>query len=744
MLSAASESTQHGVPIPDYDETVATMRPNSTLDNRDCDEDALTKGLEHEQQLSLQLEAISSHLNGKFASRLEPVEDQSMSPAAIFLSSFSPTLSEAASRSDSEGDIISGYQLGPVIAVGGSSVIRQATSSQGGTVAVKIVRRSDLDKQADAVLARKRLDREAAVWSTLSHEHILPLFSVYRTPNADYFFTLYCPAGSLFDILKRDGRPALPQDEAGMMFRQVVRGLRYLHEVAGIVHGDMKLENVLVDEMGVCRISDFGMARKIGEIHEEQTQSNVHKVHKTRLGAHSRIPHRKQGHLSSHLSMIRHEGGSRHRNSSPLPISSSVESTPSNYDYNPGSLPYAAPELLLPSSSAPRSPNPAQDIWALGVMLYALLTGRLPFVDSYDPRLQMKILHGVFDMPKGIGRGAESVLQGCLERSVPSRWTIAMVDEVAWGIGWGEEGDSATPPESRCTPPRVASSSRSRSRPGVQLDTAAIDDAESVRSSSLATCSGNRSLSVRPRRSRSSSRHPHHPYEIHHHIHPHPHPHPRPTEPSFSALTNAILRTNSTSSDSSSSPNDSAVLMTPSSSQESERRRGRSSQMKLPWSSQQHAPDSRSVSPLEALLTPRDQSELEYHSMHPWDKNTDAIDVSGQGGEAFNGMQDAVLAEIDAESIVEDEDTQWDEGLNVEHRSTFSRPSARHRSRSLDDRRRKLRAGSMPPAAARSTSWRSSYPPSSHSSEYSSASTPKPISRKSRSGRSQSVDLAFD
>ena len=50
-------------------------------------------------------------------------------------------------------------------------------------------------------------------------------------------------------------------------------------------------------------------------------------------------------------------------------------------------------------------------------------------------------LTGVYDVPIGIGHGAERVLRGCLEQSVPDRWSIDMVDEVAWGVGWGLAGD---------------------------------------------------------------------------------------------------------------------------------------------------------------------------------------------------------------------------------------------------------------------------------------------------------------
>ncbi|KIK41372.1 hypothetical protein CY34DRAFT_806179 [Suillus luteus UH-Slu-Lm8-n1] len=384
----------------------------------------------------------------------------SMSPAMMFLSAFSP--SAVPQSPDAEGALIRGYVLGPTIGIGGFSIIKRAYSPSGGIVAVKIVRRSDLEKQTDPSLARRRLNHEAEVWASLCHEHTLPLFFTEHTPNADYYFSLFCPAGSLHDILLRDGRPALPHDDVGMTFRQIVRGVRYLHEVAGYVHRDIKLENVLVDEMGICRICDFGMTRKIGEADDDEPlcDADDHSVvHR----------HRSTSHWSakSNLSTLRHRGSRRHRISTPF--GGNPPPVHSSHVFQQGSLPYASPELLQPKASRFNGANPAQDIWALGVLLYALLTGHLPFNDSFEPRLQMKILHGVYDIPSGISRGTELVLKGCLERSVRTRWTIAMVDEMAWGVGLDDNDTLPVADEDKFElvdypSPRSPSLSQSRSR----------------------------------------------------------------------------------------------------------------------------------------------------------------------------------------------------------------------------------------------------------------------------------------
>ncbi|KAJ7046402.1 kinase-like domain-containing protein, partial [Mycena alexandri] len=338
------------------------------------------------------------------------------SPAALFLSAFSPVAAAVpAPEPDSEGAVVGGFTMGPVIAHGGFSTIRRATSAtSGATVAVKIVPR-----QRERGAAR-RIAHEEAVWTSLSHEHILPLFACLHTPTADLFVTQLCPAGSLFDIM-RGGVPA--REDTGRMFRQIVRGLRYLHTEKRLVHRDIKLENVLVDEAGVCRIADFGMARGMdadaaGEWHSEPEgvpipTAGVHRAVSMAVPRSAAHPHAR-------------------REQRPSP------NTTTTTEFQPGSLPYAAPELLGPPQltiAAPKDAAPAQDIWALGVLLYALLMGRLPFMDAFEPRLVLKILGGTYTPPTNVTPRTLAVLRGCLAPRVHDRWGVERVDEAAWGVG---------------------------------------------------------------------------------------------------------------------------------------------------------------------------------------------------------------------------------------------------------------------------------------------------------------------
>ncbi|KAH9948262.1 hypothetical protein B0H21DRAFT_249213 [Amylocystis lapponica] len=274
-----------------------------------------------------------------------------------------------------------------------------------------------------------------------------------------------------------------------------------------------------------------------------------------------------------------------------------------------------------------------------------------------------------------------------------------MVDEVAWGIGWGEAGDATPPPDAR--PSRIPSRSTSRSGADPRQDTAVADDVESPRPSRIARSRSRPAASARTK-SRSASRHaPSHPYDRRHHHQAEAHL--PPMQPSFSALTNSILRASSTSS---SASNDSAVLMTPSHSHDPERERGRLPRPKSHWLVDE--PVSRSLSPLEQPLTPSDST----------------------GPSTMGGRKGAARVLDPAHWTVDEESGE----------SQQSVPSSRSREprwNALQGRTRtkSARHGSMPPAPSPSLSW-------THACDlaYSTASTPRPIAHRTHTTRSKSVD----
>lgn len=103
-----------------------------------------------------------------------------------------------------------------------------------------------------------------------------------------------------------------------------------------------------------------------------------------------------------------------------------------------GSLQYAAPELF----DAPGPVfSPAADIWAFGVVLYALLTATLPFNEGLDIKTTQKIREGRWDeetvrnaesLKEGGVDDALALLRGCLELDVEKRWSIHDILECTW------------------------------------------------------------------------------------------------------------------------------------------------------------------------------------------------------------------------------------------------------------------------------------------------------------------------
>jgi MAP/microtubule affinity-regulating kinase len=339
------------------------------------------------------------------------------SPAAHFLSSFgSPFAAPAAPAPDTAGQPVPGHPdltLGALLGTSTDTVVRLASSASGApSVAVKIVKLPAAGAP-HARRTRTRIARERALWAGLAHEHVLPLFGATLTDTRAWFVTLPCGAGSLADLLRAAPR-GLPPALAGPLGRQTAKGLRYLHE-RGLVHRDVKLENVLVDDAGQARLADFGLAvhaaAKGGPPAPESDDSDSDSERDERAPAPAPVTVtvpppgvagrpggmvRRQSTFNAYpsiLSMRADIATSAAPGRASRRGSLSLSQPPPRRRHVPGSLPYAAPELF---AAAPAPPAPAQDVWALGCVLHALACGELPFADPFEPRLVVKIQHGQY------------------------------------------------------------------------------------------------------------------------------------------------------------------------------------------------------------------------------------------------------------------------------------------------------------------------------------------------------------
>ena len=262
------------------------------------------------------------------------------------------------------GQILSHYRLDEKLGEGGMGLVFRAWDQRlERSVAIKFISERLL---ADTG-ARGRFLREARTASALNHPNICVIHEVGEADGLAYIVMEHVEGKPLSDLIPKDG---LPLDTVLRFGVQFADALAHAHE-RGIVHRDLKSLNVVITPEGRAKVLDFGLAKRLSELETdaELTQS----ISPTAAG---------------------------------LVV---------------GTLSHLPPEVLRGAPADPRG-----DIWSLGVMLYEMASGHLPFRGSTSFETSSAILREPpSPLPARVPAGLRSVIQHCLVKEPEQRYQRA-------------------------------------------------------------------------------------------------------------------------------------------------------------------------------------------------------------------------------------------------------------------------------------------------------------------------------
>ncbi|KAG6179813.1 hypothetical protein E4U24_005624 [Claviceps purpurea] len=211
-------------------------------------------------------------------------------------------------------------------------------------VAIKLIKRDTVGGNPSRL---GKIRREVTILRGVHHPNIVRLIDMIETDRYIGIILEYASGGELFDYILN--HRYLKDGPARRLFSQLVSGVGYLHK-KGIVHRDLKLENLLLDRNRNIIITDFGFANTFDpneELMEEEELNLTDRETVKRMG----------------LDRIKPNGM---RKGDLMQTSC-------------GSPCYAAPELVVSDSLYT---GRKVDVWSCGVILYAMLAGYLPFDDD--------------------------------------------------------------------------------------------------------------------------------------------------------------------------------------------------------------------------------------------------------------------------------------------------------------------------------------------------------------------------
>ena len=261
------------------------------------------------------------------------------------------------------GKTLGHYRIDAKIGEGGMGIVYRAYDEiLHREVALKVLNK---DIHGDLPAARNLL-QEARASSSLSHPNICTIYEV-GDEAGELYIVMELIDGKTLRAMSTDG--GLAPELVLRYGAQITSALARAHD-RGIVHGDLKTSNVVVTNDGLVKVLDFGLARRIGGTGDARARSET---------------------LSQEPSTLS------------------------------GTLEYMAPELLRGETGDYRS-----DLWALGVVLYEAVSGRLPFQGRTTFELSSAIMH---ESPSALGPpvwpGMWAIIQRCLAKEPIQRYQRA-------------------------------------------------------------------------------------------------------------------------------------------------------------------------------------------------------------------------------------------------------------------------------------------------------------------------------
>uniref|UniRef100_A0A665X8F2 MAP/microtubule affinity-regulating kinase 3 n=1 Tax=Echeneis naucrates TaxID=173247 RepID=A0A665X8F2_ECHNA len=284
---------------------------------------------------------------------------------------------------------VGNYRLLKTIGKGNFAKVKLARHVlTGREVAIKIIDKTQLNPTS-----LQKLFREVRIMKILNHPNIVKLFEVIETEKTLYLVMEYASGGEVFDYLVAHGR--MKEKEARTKFRQRVR------ETHGVSCSDILSSPQIVSAVQYCHQKHI--------VHRDLKAENL------LLDADMNIKIADFG-FSNEFTV----GG--------------------KLDTFCGSPPYAAPELF----QGKKYDGPEVDVWSLGVILYTLVSGSLPFDGQNLKELRERVLRGKYRIPFYMSTDCENLLKRFLVLNPGKRGTLEQIMKDRW-ISGGSDEDQLKP-----------------------------------------------------------------------------------------------------------------------------------------------------------------------------------------------------------------------------------------------------------------------------------------------------------